>query len=301
MIRRSHRISVALLCSLAAAHAQDKTPPPTTNITAIVRDSHNNLVPTLTQNDLIVKEDGVPQKILSFTEALDLPFQIGLVIDTTNTQTTFFPEQSTATITFLHNLLTRPEDSAFLVRYDANILLLQRPTSNIPRLETALGELSKPFPLPEGANPTATTRLYDALRATAQQLANKDPTRRAIILLTSGEDIGSKSSLDEAIQRAQDANTPVYIALYASQPSAAMQRLALATGGSLFTVSPQTPIDHIYQQIAADLQAQYRFTYTPPPAKPGTHHTLEVKSRDKALSVQTRSGYDTPQTLSTQP
>jgi Ca-activated chloride channel family protein len=332
MTRRHHIVSLVLLLALSeiARSQQDEAPPPPQSstatisvktsivaITALVRDKKGELLRNLEKGDFIVKEDGKTQNIKYFDKDNDLPLQIGLMMDTSGSQKKFFAEESKASQTFLQSMLTRPQDQAFVVRFDNNVLLLQKLTDDQAKLQAALGMLSKYFPSQKGADPHAGTRLYDAVCATAQQVVGKERGRRAVIILTDGEDNGSKATLEQAMQQAQKADTAVYTVLYSDHPGPpglmvdtpsqqalsgvpisgriAMQRISLASGGRIFIVSKDMPIEKIFQQIELDMRMQYRLGYTPPPSQPGVYHNLEVKAKDKALAVQARIGFYTPE------
>jgi VWFA-related protein len=309
-----------MLCALfTPAHAQaPQTSTLSVNVRvvafdALVRNRDGELIHDLTRDDFTLTEDGKPQPIRYFNEDNDLDLTIGLMVDTSGSQRTFFTEQQVASKTFLTNMLTRPQDNAFVERFDNNVLLLQRMTTNLPALESALAKLPMIFPARPG--PLAGTLLFDAICGTAHNAFSKDLGRRAVVILTDGEDNGSTKTRDEAIECAQIADISIYTALYTTRDPinderfdprvhvyphehlpgrTNMERISRATGGRVFLVSKKLPIESVYAQIAADLRSQYRLGYTPPPSKPGSYHELELKPRDKHAKVQTRIGYYTP-------
>jgi len=318
-------VVLVALFGLTAA-AQEPQPPETSTLSITVRVvSVDALVRHLTRDDLTLTEDGKPQTIRYFTEDDDLPLTIGLMVDTSGSQRDYFAEQRAASRTFFTNMLTRPHDNAFVVRFDNNVLLLQRMTSDPAKLETALGKLSLLYPPREG--PLAGTLLMDAICGTAHNAFRDElhdaadpqhqsqPGRRALVILTDGEDNGSIKTRDEATDCAQRANIAVYTALYTAHDPGAqeeddprvhvlprthlmgrttMERISRSTGGRVFVVSKSLSIEHIYAQIQADLRSQYRLGYTPPPALPGSYHVLELKPRDRHSKIQSRAGYYTP-------
>ena len=322
-----------MLCASVPSHGQEPQQPASTlsinvrvvAVDALVRDRSGDLVHHLTRDDFSLTEDGKPQTIHYFTEDEDLPLTIGLMVDTSGSQRTFFAEQQVASKTFLTNMLTRPQDNAFIVRFDNNVLLLQRMTSDLARLDLALGKFTLIFSPRPG--PPAGTLLYDAICGTAhnafldqfhdqaQAAPTARPGRRAIVILTDGEDNGSIKKRDEAAECAQRANITVYTALYTTRDPGplenddprvevppyihlmgrtVMERISRATGGRVFVVSKKLPIERIYAQIQEDLRRQYRIGYTPPPSAPGNSHVLELKPRDKRFKIQARVGYYTP-------
>ena len=278
-------------------------------IAALVRDSGNQLVNTLNKEDFTLLEDKKPQTIRYFNHDNDLPLMIGLMVDTSGSETPFFDEEAKAGGLFLRSMLTRPEDKAFVVRFDTDVLQLQRVTSELPALEHALTLLQLPHP-PRPGPGGGGTLLWDAVCAAAQQVAGKQPGRRALVVMTDGDDNGSTATLDQAIELAQTADTAVYSVLYSDDTpqdafhsrlrfglsgSEAMQHLSQATGGRYFRVSRSLPIDKIYSQIEQDLRGQYRLGYTPPPSAPNKYHSIEIQAAGKHLKVQARAGYYTPE------
>jgi VWFA-related protein len=291
------------------------------SVDAVARDSHNELVHHLTKDNFTISEDGKRQNIRYFTEDGDLPLTIGLMVDTSDSQRAYFVRQRIASQTFLTNMLTNPQDNAFVVRFDDDVLLLQKMTADLSLLGNALGRL--PAPHPPRPNPDAGTLLFDGVCETAHDAFGEPshkgfksrPGHRALIILTDGDDNGSVKGLDEAIACAQASNIAVYTALYTSRDPGPqdeddprmhvsrhtrlmgrtnMERISRATGGRVFIVSRKLPIELIYTQIQEDLRSQYRIGYTPPSFVPGSYHTLQLKPRDKHFKIQARIGYYTP-------
>jgi VWFA-related protein len=224
------------------------------------------------------------------------------VVSTSFSQRDYAEDERTASATFLHTMLTTPRDGAFVERFDTLAVLLQPLTSNLPALEASLDLLTAPLPAPPHSK--AGTLLYDAVCATAQKVVTHQPGRRAIVVLTDGDDDGSTNTLADAIREAQLANVAVYSILYTpesrglsnSNPAGitAMRQLSNSTGGSLFIVTPGVPIAQIFTSIAEDLRSQYRLGFTPTTAPPGTFHPLALESTHPFLTVEARTGYYTP-------
>lgn len=284
---------------------------------AVVRDRHDQPVHQLTRDDFTLLVDGRPVPIRYFSEDNDLPLTIGLMVDTSGSERKYFAEQKAASRTFLANMLTGPKDEAFVVRFDSLILLLQRLTHDVPQLNAGLAKLEGR--VPAATTPTAGTRLFDSLCAVgihgfslkADGAELPADGRRAVVMLTDGEDNGSQKTRDEGIACAQRAGYILYAALYSTRGDMEdarfdpkvptfphehlpgrtnLERIARSTGGRVFLVSRQ-PIEKIYAEIQAELRSQYRLGFTPPDAPPGSYHTLELKPKDKHLKVQARVGY----------
>jgi Ca-activated chloride channel family protein len=281
-------------------------------VTALVRDKDGVLARNLTREDFTVKEDGKTQKVRYFDKDNDLPLRIGLMVDTSGSQSQYFAEQQAASARFLDAMLTRKEDQAFIVRFDVGVFLLQPMTSDLGRLRGALTMFDKKFPHGKSGGGTL---LYDALVATAQQVAGKEQGRRAVVVLTDGEDNGSITRLEQAVGAVQKADVSVYVAIYTDHDTSPalymhptlqtqarkklngrsiMEHLAQESGGRLFVVTKDMTIDKIFLEVEHDMRMQYRLGYVPAQSAPGTFHALEVKVKNPKFTVQARTGYYTP-------
>lgn len=326
-----------LVTSSLLACAQDAAPPSPdstitvsvrlVSVTALVHDKQGALVHHLTKDDFVLREDGKPKPIRYFNDDSDLPLTIGLMVDTSASLRVHAEEERAASSTFLQEMMTRPADRAFVLHFDSRIELLQKTTSDGEQLKAALRKMiqleaadaaaaaakdKKEHPLRSAGG----TLLYSSIGAAARMVIAKEPGRRALIVLTDGDDRGSNISLDDAIHEAQLADVAVYSVLYLAQGAgpglalsgdiamghalsnngnAVMQRISQETGGRTFVVSKDMPVSKIYAQIEEDLRSQYRLGFTPVASKPNTFHSLELKTTDKHQSVQARAGYFTPQ------
>jgi Ca-activated chloride channel family protein len=273
-------------------------------VQAVVLDSHGDPVRGLTKDDFILKQDGKPQEIRYFSHDSDLPLTLALMVDTSGSQRAFIEDEIEASEKFFRVMLTRQNDRAVLVQFDFDVLRLQPMTSNVQALENALRFLSmahQPTQFSHGG-----TLLYDAIVATSQVALNRELGRRAMVILTDGEDNGSRYTMEQAIAAAQRADIVVYSVLYSAKESDyprmsnfgghdrgkdALTSISNATGGRVFIVSRKTPLDLIYSQIADDMRLQYQIGYTPPESKPGEYHKIELKPTARHLTVQARQGY----------
>jgi VWFA-related protein len=284
-------------------------------IDAVVRDQQGNLVLNLGKDDFTLRDDGKPVAIRYFNRDNDLPLTVGLLIDTSGSQREFFADEALASDIFLRNTLTQPQDRAFVVRFDSQVLLLQKLTSNLVELHNALRLLDYQRDPSTGTH--GGTRLFDAIDGVSRKVIGQEdsghgsngeePGRRALVVMTDGDDNGSQADLAAAIREAQMADVAVYGVLYTDEspdyphvpglrPSGieVMRQISRTTGGRCFIVGAGAPIAQIFAAIAEDLRSQYRFGFTPPRSKPGKFHAIELKPVDKGLSVQARAGYYAP-------
>ena len=314
--------ATVLLFTLSAARAQEPAPvsqePVQTlklstrivGVSAVVLDNRNEPVKGLTKDDFTLKEDGKEQEIRYFSQDSDLPLTLVLMVDTSTSQKMFIQDETDASAKFFKVMLTRPTDRAALVQFDYNVLQLQQMTNQVVALENSLGFLSMPHAGPSSGPSRGGTLLYDAIIAASQVELGKERGRRAMVILTDGEDHGSRYSMEQAIAAAQRADVVIYSVYYSGEAfangmphprnpnqvdgRAVLKDISSATGGHVFTVETKTPLDLIFTQIADDMRLQYQIGYTPPESTPGSYHKIELKSNVKHLSVQARVGYYTP-------
>lgn len=282
------------------------------------RDKHGELVPHLTKDECTIKEDGVPQTFKSFTAETDLPLTMGILLDTSGSQQNVLPLEQQAGAEFLRDVL-RPKDEAFLASFDVNVDLLQDYT-NSPRLladamdkaqiNTAGGNGSGLPGLGGGPVPTVGdpkgTLLYDAIYQSATDKLSEQTGRKALIILTDGEDEGSDHKIGDAISAAQRSNVMVYVILIADVGSyidagmgyygySAAKRLTEQTGGRLIDVgSNGRKLAAAFQQISDELRSEYLATYTPSNSKlDGTYRKISMNCGND-IKIQTRKGYFAP-------
>lgn len=287
-----------------------------------VKDRNGNLVPHLTRDECSVLEDKSPQTWKSFTAETDLPLTLGILLDTSGSQQRVLPLEQQAGSQFLDQVL-RKKDEAFLVSFDVNVDLLQDFTNSPHELaramdkaeiNTAGGNGSGIPGLGGGTVPTVGdpkgTLLYDAINLAANEKLNQETGRKAMIILTDGEDEGSRTKIGEAIAAAERNNVIVYVilmadrAMYWSQGEgyfgySAAKRIADETGGRLIDVGNNgNKLQAAFQQIQDELRTQYLASYTPTDTKQdGTfRHILVDCKGDQGdnLKVQVRKGYFAP-------
>jgi VWFA-related protein len=203
------------------------------NLPVTVRDKKGALVQNLTKDDFSLQVDGHPQVIRYFDKDTNLPLTLGLLVDTSASQRNVIDDERAASSSFLDQMLTTDKDKAFVIQFARDIELLQDVTSSRPKLQAALKEIDTPppadgsyvsAPSPTGGSDSgsgsgngnasdrrrAGTTLYDALFLASDELMSKQKGRKAVIILSNGDDRGSKETLAKAIEAAQRADTIVY-------------------------------------------------------------------------------------------
>jgi VWFA-related protein len=201
------------------------------NLPVTVRDKKGALVQNLTKDDFSLQVDGHPQVIRYFDKDTNLPLTLGLLVDTSASQRKVIDDERAASSSFLDQMLTTDKDKAFVIQFSRDIELLQDITGSRPKLQAALKEIDTPPPADgsyvSAPSPTggsnggsgsgnasdrrrAGTTLYDALFLASDELMSKQKGRKAVIILSDGDDRGSKETLAKAIEAAQRADTIVY-------------------------------------------------------------------------------------------
>ena len=282
-----------------------------------VHDKHGALIPNLTKNDFTVYEDKVPQTIKNFAAEVDQPLTLGILIDTSGSQQRVLPLEQQAGTAFLERIL-RSKDEAFLISFDVNIDLLADYTNNAHELERAMNKAQINVgtggggipglgqgPLPTSNTPRGTL-LYDAVYVASNDKLTPETGRKALILLTDGEDQGSQEKIENAIEAAQKANAIVYVILLADRPfygggvfqmgytgDVAMRKITDATGGRVIDVGNNgKKLADAFDEIEQELRTQYVASYTPTNKKlDGSYRKIELQCKGDGLKAQVRQGY----------
>jgi VWFA-related protein len=280
-----------------------------------VKNKHGLLLPDQTKDDFDVLEDGKPQTIKYFTAESNLPLTLGMLIDSSGSQERVLEMEKEVGGAFLNEIL-RDKDLAFVLSFDVNVDLLQDFTNSTRRLRTALNSARINTgggggcggvpglgggPVPCAGTPKGTL-LYDAIYLASHDELSHEVGRKAMIILTDGEDQGSQLRIKDAIEAAQKADSIVYVLLIADRGfyglgggysgDSAMKKLAAETGGRVIEVGNKTEkLKQAFDQIAQELRSQYNIGYTPTNSKlDGTFRKIEIRSR-KGYKIQARSGY----------
>ncbi len=280
-----------------------------------VKDKHGALIPNLTKNDFDVLEDGKPQTIKYFAAESNLPLTLGILIDSSGSQRNVLDMEKEVGGAFLRQILT-DKDEAYVIDFNVDATLVQDYTRDVHRLQAALNKvrINTGFttgPIPgAGGGPVPTapgsqrgTVLYDAVYLSAHDMLAKEVGRKAMILLTDGEDEGSQLKIRDAIVAAERADAIVYVLLCADRGfygsfgmgysgEGEMRKLTEATGGRVINVGNKfDKLKEAFDQIAAELRSQYNLGYTSTnTVLDGSYRKLEVKSKQN-YKVQCRAGY----------
>ena len=275
-----------------------------------VRNKQNGLVSTLAKGDFDLAEDGKTQTIKYFSRETDIPLTMGLLVDVSGSQQNLIEVERSAAGQFFSSVL-KQKDVAFLISFGADSELLQDITGTPRLLQQGLGRLklntgysgptSGPVPT---MNKQRGTVLYDAVYLAANDILEHESGRKAIILITDGEDEGSKLGMKAAIEAAQKSNSIIYGILYVDRQfyggfnigysgANVLKQMADETGGRMFEVDRgKNSLNAIFTQIQDEMRTQYLIGYTPTNSKKdGGYRKIDLKTHDKDQKVQVRKGY----------
>ena len=261
-----------------------------------VTDKHGHYIKDLKQNDFKILDDRKPpEDIVSFSSETDLPLQVGLLIDASESVTARFKFEQEAAIEFLKETIRPKYDQAFVVGFDLTPKVTQDFTGDTEKLSVGIRTL----------RPGSLTALYDALYFACRDKLLKQPqagpVRRAVILLSDGNDNASSVALEKAIEMAQQAEVAVYT--ISTNPAGArgrgnksLERIAEATGGRSYVPSQISAVSEAFAAIQEELRSQYAVSYRPAAFKPDGHYrTIEVQAQNqKGLHIRSRKGYRSP-------
>jgi Ca-activated chloride channel family protein len=266
------------------------------NVLFIATDKHGKFVRDLNQNDFSILDDHKPpQAILNFRRETDLPLHMGLLVDVSGSVNGRFDFEQNAATNFLQHTLRAGFDKAFIVGFNNRSQLVQDFTDNVQLLSAGVHKLRN------GGG----TALYDAVYRACKEKFLKDrpdrPLRKAIIIVSDGEDNQSEISKAQAIEMAQRAEVIIY-AISTDDSGLVMrgdkvlEQLAEATGGRAFFPFKMKDITHSFAAIEDELRSQYVVSYKPANFDAdGRYRSIEISSLKKDLQVRARKGYFAPQ------
>ena len=308
--------TIARILTSALLVAQDA--PPTikvdvdvVNILFNVRDKKGGLVGDLSKNDFTIAEDGKQQDIKYFNRETDLPLTIGLLVDVSASQGNLIDIERNAAYQFFGSVL-RKQDLAFLISFGSDAELLQDYTSSPQLLRKGLDGLQvnsdvgglNPGPVPTINHPRGTI-LYDAVYLAAADQLKGQVGRKVLVLITDGEDQGSRYSIKQAIEAAQKADAIIYGFYYVDRAfymghgmvfggasDSALRQLSEETGGHVFHIDRKTTLQDAFTQLQEEMRSQYAVGYTPSnSAKDGSFRRIDIHPMNKDWKVQARKGY----------
>jgi len=301
-----------------------------TNILFTASDKQKRFVSNLRREDIRILEDGVPQEIFTFQQNIDLPLSLAILIDTSGSEERTLPEEKAAARSFLEAVVRANKDEAAIVSFTGEVTLEQGLTGNIGRLRRAIDQVEFVPPsgyigggVVVGGTPpisgtqqalAGSTAIWDAIWATSNELLSDaaEHTRRAIILLTDGEDTISQVHMQDAINRALRADALIYAIgigdrYQFSINEGALKKITEGTGGRAYFPRNERELRDSFVQIQNDLREQYLVAYSSSnKIRDGSYRRVAIEivnpeTRKENLRLNYRPGYFAKSPESVQP
>ncbi len=267
------------------------------NVVFTVTDKRGHFIKDLKQDDIQVLDDKrPPQQVVSFRAETDLPLRVGLVIDASNSIRERFRFEQEAAVEFLSQIVRPKKDKGFVLGFDSTVEVTQDFTDSTEKLTNGVRLL----------RPGGGTALYDAVYYVCRdKLAKIDPemsVRRAIVLVSDGDDNQSRATREEAIEMAQRAEVIIYAIStnitgnVGQRGDKVLERMAEATGGRAFFPFKDQDIPGYFNAIQDELRSQYAVSYRPADfQRDGRYRSIDiVAQKKKDLHVRSRKGYFAP-------
>jgi len=261
-----------------------------------VTDRHGHYIPNLTQSDFaLLDNQRAPAKVNSFHQQINLPLRVGIVIDTSTSIHSRFQFEQQAASEFLTQVLKSRTDRAFVMGFDVTPTVYQDWTINMDGLESAINRM----------RPGGGTALFDAVYTACRDklmdaTRGQEPARKAIILVSDGEDNQSRVYLNEAIKECERAETIIYAISTNWTPSRSdgdkvLTQLAEDTGGEVFFPPSAEEMATSFDSIATELRSQYALNYTPADFKyDGSFRSIYLYCYNRNYQVRAKKGYFAP-------
>jgi Ca-activated chloride channel homolog len=265
------------------------------NVLFTVTDKKGRFVTDLSKEDFEVREGKREQSIIEFSRETDLPLRLAVLIDTSNSIRGNFRFLQDAALQFVQSVVRPGTDRATIMSFDSVPQFITDLTGDLPALEKGI----------RGLRAGGGTALYDAIAlACREKLIQDEPRhkyRRAVIILSDGEDTLSQSSRDQALEAAHKADAAIFaistnITRSPSDGDKVLKYLTAETGGTTFFPFKVEDLNQSFENIANEMRHQYSVLYSPNPLKPdGQYHDIDVRLRTKKdMAVRTRKGYYAP-------
>ncbi|HXT61755.1 MAG TPA: VWA domain-containing protein [Pyrinomonadaceae bacterium] len=291
-----------------------------TNVFFTAADKHKRFISDLKREDVRILEDGVPQQIFTFQQNTDLPLSLAILIDTSRSEERTLPDEKMAAQAFLEAVMRPQKDEAAVVSFTGDSTLEQGLTGNVARLRRAIERVEYVPPsgligggVVVGGTPpisdsqqmlAGSTAIWDAVFTTSNEVMrdSAEHTRRAIILLTDGQDTSSQVHMSEAINSAVKVDALVYAVGIGDRYSygvdeGSLRKITEATGGRAYFPRNEGELRDAFAQIQRDLREQYLIAYAPTnKTRDGSYRrvTIEITNPEvqrQSLKLTYRPGY----------
>ena len=255
-----------------------------------VADEHGRLIPDITQSDIRILDDHVPvDHIKQFEKMSDLPLRIGLLLDVSDSMKRAMEQEKSVALAFLKRIVRPGTDRAFVMAFGDTVQIYQDPTDEVASLIGAVKQAK---------GPGDSTDFFDAVYSgcvSQWKAPESGPVHRVIIIISDGEDTGSRHALADVVAAAQRSEIQIYTLNvhlkkrnYPGDPT--LQKLADETGGRFFVANNAREADDIFSELEQELRTQYYVSFRPQGEVSG-YHALKVEVQNPKLMVHARHGY----------
>jgi Ca-activated chloride channel homolog len=260
-----------------------------------VTNKHGQYVPNLQQSDFALLDDGrAPARVNSFHQQINLPLRVGIVVDASTSIRSRFQFEQQAATEFLLQVVKPRSDRAFVMGFDVTPTIEQDWTDNLDALEQGIDRM----------RPGGGTALFDAVYTACRDKLlterGQEPVRKAMVLISDGDDNQSRAYLDDAIKMCERAETIVYAISTNWTPSRGkgdqvLEKLAESTGGQAFFPPSVEEMSTSFKNIEEELRSQYALIYTPADFKyDGSFRPIYLYCNDRRYQVRAKKGYFAP-------
>ena len=276
------------------------------NILFTAQDRNRRLLTTLKQEDVRILENGEEQEISAFARQIDLPLSLAILIDVSVSQERTLPEEKSAAVSFLETVVRPAKDEVAIISFTGESMLEQGMTNNLTRLRQAVNRVR--FTPPSGyigggviagtppisgdnQSVAGSTAIWDAVWVASNDILGPAPekTRRAIILLTDGDNTSGKKKLDEAVQAALRSEAIIYSIGIGDNfrfgvDKSALNKISERTGGRAYFPRDERDLRDAFAQIQEEMRSQYLLAYEPRNrARDGSYRTVEIQLTNQQL------------------
>jgi VWFA-related protein len=251
------------------------------NVNFSAMDNRGRMIPGLMAGDFMVEEDGKVQTVTAFAREHELPLTLALLVDISPSVEDVFDEEKLTASRFLKSVLG-PRDLALVISFDRDATLVQDFTEDLTSLQTAVHDLKLS---------KAGTSLFDAVYLAAQEKLAREAGRKAIVLISDGEDTTSIYNASKAMIAAHKSNAVIYTISNAGN-SGTLRRMAEETGGAFFRIRREGDFEKIFEQIALELRTQYSIAYhSTNSVHDGAFRRIKIIPKNSDITVRARRGY----------
>ena len=266
------------------------------NLIFTVTDKHGRFIPNLQQRDFaLLDNQKAPSQVFNFTQQTNLPLRVGIMIDASTSIRQRFQFEQSAAVQFLQQVVRPPSDMAFVMGFDVKPYVTQKYTNDQDLLEAGITKL----------RPGGGTALFDAVYTACNDQLLKVPNaqgavRKALIVISDGDDNQSRAYPDDAIKMCQRAETIIYAISTNVSPSRGrgddvLKKMAEATGGYAFFPKRIEDMSQSFHDIEEELRSQYSLAYRPADFKiDGSFRSIYLIALDRRYTVRAKKGYFAP-------